>query len=227
MAKQTLPVNFKDDILSSGMGGKRRYNLIQNDDGTVSLEDVTDYTQIGSDFGAAQVNQTNEAVNQSADKDAVDSLKREVDGKLGTTGNASNVVNTFSQASARSNLTTGEKLSASLGKIMKWFADLKDGAFHTVANNLVTTAPGYALDARMGKLLYDWAWDNFNLVVKRVEADGVTIGGGSVYSLGLSLNQSDEIAIGVVGFSVSNATSGGTGSTYCAVYAVLTDRIVF
>ena len=68
MAKQTLPVNFKDDILASSMGGKRRYNLIQNDDGTYSLEDVTDYTQTGSDFGAGQINATNKAVNESCDK---------------------------------------------------------------------------------------------------------------------------------------------------------------
>lgn len=75
MAKQTLPVNFKDDILSSSMGGKRRYNLIQNSDGTYSLEDATDYTQTGSDFGAGQINATNKAVNESCDKaDVIDSL---------------------------------------------------------------------------------------------------------------------------------------------------------
>lgn len=68
MAKQTLPTNFKDDILASSMDGKRRYNLIQNDDGTYSLEDVTDYTQTGSDFGAGQINATNQAVNESCDK---------------------------------------------------------------------------------------------------------------------------------------------------------------
>lgn len=68
MAKQTLPVNFKDDILASSMGGKRRYNLIQNDDGTYSFEDVTEYTQTGSDFGAGQINATNQAVNESCDK---------------------------------------------------------------------------------------------------------------------------------------------------------------
>ena len=75
MAKQTLPVNFKDDILASSMGGKRRYNLIQNDDGTYSLEDVTEYTQTGSDFGAGQINATNKAVNESCDKaNVIDSL---------------------------------------------------------------------------------------------------------------------------------------------------------
>lgn len=73
MAKQTLPTNFKDDILSSSMGGKRRFNLIQNDDGTYSLEDVTDYTQTGSEFGAGQINATNKAVNESCDKaDVID-----------------------------------------------------------------------------------------------------------------------------------------------------------
>ncbi|MBS5941477.1 phage baseplate protein [Thomasclavelia ramosa] len=44
--------------------------------------------------------------------------------KLDTTGNASNVTNTFTQASTLANLTTGEKLSVSLGKIMKAIADL-------------------------------------------------------------------------------------------------------
>lgn len=67
MAKAVLPTNYKDDIMASSMAGKRRYNLIQNSDGTVSLEDVTNYTQVGSNFGAAQINQTNTAVNNSAD----------------------------------------------------------------------------------------------------------------------------------------------------------------
>lgn len=61
-----LPVNFKDDILAASMGGKRRYKLIQNADGTVYLEDTTTYTQVGSSFGAAQINATNGAVNALA-----------------------------------------------------------------------------------------------------------------------------------------------------------------
>ena len=49
-------------------------------------------------------------------------------------GNVPNVATndqtpTYSQASTRANLTSGEKISVSLGKIMKWFADLKDLAF--------------------------------------------------------------------------------------------------
>lgn len=75
MAKATLPVNFKDDILDPSMDGKRRYRIIKNSDDTVSLEDVTDYTQVGSNFGAAQINATNANVNNSADiADIIDDL---------------------------------------------------------------------------------------------------------------------------------------------------------
>lgn len=76
MAKANLPVNFKDDILKGNMNGKRRFNMIQNSDGTVSFEDVTEYTQVGSTFGAAQINATNEAVNNAADASKIiDSLE--------------------------------------------------------------------------------------------------------------------------------------------------------
>ena len=67
MAKSTVPVNFKDDIMNSAMNGKRRYRMINNSDGTISLEDVTTYDQVGSNFGAAQMNATNQAVNAAAD----------------------------------------------------------------------------------------------------------------------------------------------------------------
>ena len=50
-------------------------------------------------------------------------------GALSPTGNASNVTAAFTQASTRANLTTGEKLAVSLGKLMKWFADLKTVAW--------------------------------------------------------------------------------------------------
>lgn len=75
MAKQTLQTNYKDDVLATSMGKKRRYNLIQNDDGTISLEDATEYTQVGDNYGAAQLNATNQAVNESVDQaKIIDSL---------------------------------------------------------------------------------------------------------------------------------------------------------
>lgn len=71
MAKEILPVNFKDDIMSEAMEGRRRYRMIQNPDGTVSFEDTTEYDQVGSQFGQGQINKTNQAVNESLDKGRV------------------------------------------------------------------------------------------------------------------------------------------------------------
>lgn len=67
MSIPNLPVNFKDDILAAS-NPKRKYQQTFNSDGSVSLEDVTVYTQKGSDFGASQVNQTNGAVNNIYDE---------------------------------------------------------------------------------------------------------------------------------------------------------------
>lgn len=67
MAKPILSTNYKDDILNVSTEGKRKYRMNYNEDGTVSFDDVTPYDQTGSDFGAVDINLTNEAVNQSAD----------------------------------------------------------------------------------------------------------------------------------------------------------------
>lgn len=56
--------------------------------------------------------------------------------KLDKTGDASNVTTVFTTATTRSNLTTKEKLSISLGKISKWFSDLKSVAFSGSYNDL-------------------------------------------------------------------------------------------
>lgn len=67
MAKTTLPTNYVDDVLNGAMDGKRRYREIPNADGTISLEDATAYDQIGSNFGASQLNLMSDNINQSFD----------------------------------------------------------------------------------------------------------------------------------------------------------------
>ena len=63
MSIPNLPVDFKDDILNTGVNQKRKYQQTYNSDGSVSFEDVTEYQQKGSNFGAQEVNKTNGAVN--------------------------------------------------------------------------------------------------------------------------------------------------------------------
>lgn len=55
-----LKTTYKDDIFP----GTRLYRMVQNDDGTYSFVDVTDYTQEGDLFGANDINATNNAVNR-------------------------------------------------------------------------------------------------------------------------------------------------------------------
>lgn len=57
---ETLPTNFQDAEYS----GLRKYRQINNDDGTVSFQDVTDYTKKGSKFGANEVNAINLDINE-------------------------------------------------------------------------------------------------------------------------------------------------------------------
>lgn len=71
MSIPNLPVNFKDDILAAS-NAKRKYQQTFNSDGSVSLEDVTQYKQKGSEFGASQVNQTNQAINNIYDERILD-----------------------------------------------------------------------------------------------------------------------------------------------------------
>lgn len=68
-------------------------------------------------------------------------------GKLEADGDASNVMATFSQAAKRANLTSKEKLSVSLGKAMKWFADLAGGAASTLLGNNLTADRALVADS--------------------------------------------------------------------------------
>ena len=65
-----LKTNYVDDVLDTTKNQLRKYQQIKNDDGTVSFVDVTEYTQVGTSFGAKDINDTNAAIN-------------DVNGKLG------------------------------------------------------------------------------------------------------------------------------------------------
>ena len=59
-----LKTNYVDDVLDSDKNQFRKYQMIYNDDGTVSFVDATTYTQNGDSFGAKDINDTNAAVNE-------------------------------------------------------------------------------------------------------------------------------------------------------------------
>ena len=58
-----LKTDYKDDILDTSQNTRRKYQMVDNGDGTVSFVDVTEYIQQGDSFGADDTNATNTKVN--------------------------------------------------------------------------------------------------------------------------------------------------------------------
>ena len=75
-----LHTNYYDDILSASMNGKKKFRLTYRNGTTeeATIEDISEYDQYGSKFGAGDINKTNQAVNEKFDSDDV------VDPKLAT-----------------------------------------------------------------------------------------------------------------------------------------------
>lgn len=67
------------------------------------------------------------------------------------TGDMSNGKVFATIAGERESIASGETIGVIVGKVMKWFKDLKGAAWKDVANNDSTTADGYVADARIAK----------------------------------------------------------------------------
>lgn len=79
------------------------------------------------------------SVSKSKLDSSVQASLNKADNSLATNGNASATTVTFTQAASRTNLTTGDTLAVLIGKIKKWFADLKTVAFTGSYNDLSDT----------------------------------------------------------------------------------------
>lgn len=102
---QVETLKDEDIFLIDGERGTKTISAknLANDIKKVSLDELAEYTD--------------------------DKFSKLDDAKLDKTGDASNVTSDIQSAMIRTNLTTGEKLAVSLGKIKKFFSDLKTVAF--------------------------------------------------------------------------------------------------
>lgn len=60
-----MKTDWKEDILAPSMDGKRRYHIYENEDASISLIDSTQYDQVGDIFGAEELNQIGEEINNT------------------------------------------------------------------------------------------------------------------------------------------------------------------
>lgn len=104
----------------------------QSVDGLLTASDKTNY----DDANSKKHTHSNKSVLDGITSALVTAWNKVAD-KLDKTGDASNVTTVFTTATTRSNLTTKEKLSISLGKISKYFSDLKTVAFTGSYNDLI------------------------------------------------------------------------------------------
>lgn len=70
-----LKEDYIDDVLDTSVNTKRKFNMITNEDGTISLEDVTVYSKNGDNFGAKDINETNIQVNLSVKSTVVKKIE--------------------------------------------------------------------------------------------------------------------------------------------------------
>lgn len=118
---------------------------------------------------------------------------------------------TFTAATSRTNINSGESQSIIMGKVKKWLADLGTAAFCSVVNNLTTTSEGSVLDARQGKNLSD-ALTKLNTLMGSTDISA--IGGGTLTGAinELSSKQSKTISVSNVTDiqTLVNSAMGGT-----------------
>ena len=162
-------------------------------------------------------------------------------GAVAEDGDASDTTVTFSAAAERSNITTGEKLSALFSKIAKWLSDLKPVAFsgsyddlsnkptipantwRPVQNNLTSSSTTDSLSANQGRLLANGsARDNTKMPVTGGTFTGAVGFKNSTWNpVGDDCYMGDFNAAGCVAFkSMSSQLTGialvGAGSNmYC------------
>lgn len=112
--------------------------------GTTS--DVVSAATLKTDMALNNVDNTSDA-----NKPVSTAQQAALDLKLDKTGDGKDVTATFTEASTRANIGTGEKLSVIFGKIKKWFTDLGTAAFKNVpaSGNASSTEVVLGSDTRL------------------------------------------------------------------------------
>ena len=147
-----LKTNYVDDVLDSDKNQLRKYQMIHNDDGTVSFVDVTTYSQVGDNFSAIDINSTNIKVNENSS--GISKNKSDISSILYDSGKCKTLFNSGDSTSATewtdvSVFETGELNSSLWEKASTMFKNLR--YLYSIAGLINTkrldySAKGYPYD---------------------------------------------------------------------------------
>ena len=157
-----LRTDYKDDVLNINTNERRKYRMINNADGTISFEDVTDYLQYGDSFGALDLNAiTNAIMNECLKRtDVVDNLESTAT-DVPLSPNMGRVLNEkFGLSDVITfNLSTGVTGSRSIRKT-------KDGSdFVKIHMELKGFTCNANTEVRLGSLSESLGWKTFGAMV--------------------------------------------------------------
>lgn len=128
-AKDYTDVNYKQ---STGYTDQKIADLING--APTTLDTLGEIAKAMAD-NENVVKALEDAIGKKANQSEMESL---LNTKLEKTGDAASATVTFSQASTRENIASKETLATILGKAMKWFADLANGAATTLLGTNLT-----------------------------------------------------------------------------------------
>lgn len=190
----SLRTDYKDAIYS----GNKKYNMIRNDDGTVSFEDKTTYYEFDdtSLFGANDINHTNETLNRILEMQADGTLAINVRG-------LENAPGSVYKDDTLVILSSGDKLYR--------------GTLKTLANYLTRVSPKFAepTDVYWGNGSWTCPADGF-LNVKVVSSDSAS------YTLTYISDTNNDVKGSIYGVG-----SGGTFTTMFPVYKGVTYKTFY
>lgn len=128
MAIEKLQTDYVTETIA-GTVQKRKYKIINNSDGTISLEDVTNYVQKGSDFDADDINKINGTINK-----IIDAVETVEESGAGSGGDGYSPTATVTKSGNTATISITDKNGTTSATITDG-KDGKDGNTPTIGEN--------------------------------------------------------------------------------------------
>lgn len=132
-----LKTNYKDDVFT----GNRKYKQTSNSDGSISLEDTTEYTQEGDIFAAKDINDTNTAVNANAT--SITNLTSKVNTNTSNISTNTSSINTLKTSKQDKAIKTTITLGTSWSSLTQSVSVSGITANHNAILDVVTSTSNY------------------------------------------------------------------------------------
>jgi hypothetical protein len=195
-----LKENYKDDILDVSVNTKRKYRMTENQDGTISLEDETVYTQEGDSFGASDLNAMAHAINNTSSDAEHTSYDNTESGLI--SDNVQDAIDEVVEEFEQTPITVGGETLSTIDDKLNWLIGHDYNLTMISYSNNPTSSPvtiplissnkyllfvsGYNIASYVGKIennlltaINDYTTPDSKRIYVSISNDTLTISGGS------------------------------------------------